>query len=179
MDFENNHKIFELRLYWKDAIKMMLAGLFLFISLVFGIIWLIYPFFVSENIWDNLSNMSLLILGTIWGFPLLIYFVIVLSFSFIHTAFYDFLRLKKYNGLLYKLDGEGFTYFEDNKYFQKKWSDISDVGCFKQSDKKIKILYKYQIKFIDGTFHEFDLRGSYPTIGFKEIIEEYWLHYNS
>lgn len=57
-------------------------------------------------------------------------------------------------------------------------TDIIDVGCFKQQDKKVKLLYKYQIKFTDGTAHEFDLRGTYPTKEFKKKVEEFWLFYN-
>ncbi|EME3523940.1 hypothetical protein R5H55_001897 [Enterococcus faecium] len=38
-------------------------------------------------------------------------------------------------------------------------------------------IYKYQIKFTNGESHEFDLRGKYPTVSFKEKLEEYWNAY--
>ncbi|OSH24525.1 membrane protein [Enterococcus faecalis] len=42
-----------------------------------------------------------------------------------------------------------------------------------------EVIYNYQIKFSDDDRHTFDLRGNYPTIAFKEKIEEFWFKYNS
>ena len=59
----------------------------------------------------------------------------------------------------------------------KIWSEISDVGLFKQESKKSNSVYNYQIKFSDDLPHTFDLRGKYPTKEFNQKVEEFWLNY--
>lgn len=59
----------------------------------------------------------------------------------------------------------------------RSWSEVIDVGLFRQMESEV--IYNYQIKFSDDDRHTFDLRGNYPTIAFKEKIEEFWFKYNS
>lgn len=169
---------FELKTSWGEAIRCIAIGTCLIIVTIGGLLWLLWPLFTIKNSWDGISASTLLIVIGIVGLPFLVYLVGMFSFMLIGFGVSYRVRLKKYDGLIYKLDEHGLTYFENNQYNFKKWSEISDVGCFKQEDKNIKIFYKYQVKFTDGTSHEFDLRGKYPTEKFKERIESYWLFYN-
>ncbi|WP_206857180.1 hypothetical protein [Candidatus Enterococcus mangumiae] len=169
---------FVLKVGWRESIKMIFFGVLLITLTIAGLIWLFYPFFSAEDTWDMLVNSILFLVIVLTGVPFLVYLISVLSFGLVSTGFYNIVRLKKYDGLIYRLDEDGLAYFENNKYHLKKWNEISDVGSFKQEDTENKVLYKYEIKFTDGTTHEFDLRGKYPTKEFKGVIERYWLFYN-
>ena len=83
----------------------------------------------------------------------------------------------KHGGILYCLDQKGITYQEGWLLKTKIWSEISDVGLFKQESKKSNSVYNYQIKFSDDLPHTFDLRGKYPTKEFNQKVEEFWLNY--
>ena len=83
----------------------------------------------------------------------------------------------KHGGILYRLDQRGVTYQEGWLLKTKIWSEISDVGLFKQESKKSNSVYNYQIKFSDDLPHTFDLRGKYPTNEFNQKVEEFWLNY--
>lgn len=171
-------KTIEIKVSWGETIQCLVIGILLFVLLVSGIIWLLYPFFTAENIWDKISVSILTVVVGVIGLPFLVYLVGMFSLMLIGVGVINSLKLKRYDGLIYKLNEQGLTYFENNKPKFSKWSEISDVGCFKQNDDKIKVLYKYQIKFTDGTVHDFDLRGKYPTKKFKDTIEDYWMFYN-
>ncbi|HHX1795443.1 hypothetical protein NNC34_09045 [Enterococcus faecalis] len=75
------------------------------------------------------------------------------------------------------MDSHGLSYHEKGFLIVRSWSEVIDVGLFRQMESEV--IYNYQIKFSDDDRHTFDLRGNYPTIEFKEKIEEFWFKYNS
>lgn len=79
--------------------------------------------------------------------------------------------------ILYRMDSHGLSYHEKGFLIVRSWSEVIDVGLFRQMESEV--IYNYQIKFSDDDRHTFDLRGNYPTIAFKEKIEEFWFKYNS
>lgn len=95
----------------------------------------------------------------------------------IETGINETKYIRKYGGILYRMDSHGLSYHEKGFLIVRGWSEVIDVGLFRQTEREVT--YNYQIKFSDDDRHTFDLRGNYPTIAFKEKIEEFWFKYNS
>lgn len=170
-------KIFELKITWRDAALLICAGAVILL-LVLGIsFWFLFPYFNNPNGLNILFSLTLLgialMTGVIFFFGFLIYFASLLIYSGIKDSIF----VLKYGGILYRLDQKGITYQEGWLLKTKVWSEISDVGLFKQESKKSSIVYNYQIKFSDDLPHTFDLRGKYPTKDFNQKVEEFWLNY--
>jgi len=174
---ENKH--FELRITWKDTCIEILAGFFIFFITLGIILWFLLPVFKNFDMFNRFFLFVLVIFALISGVFYLAYLAISFSFMLIISGIYDVRILLKYHGVIYLMNENGLTYYDNKQLRTKKWRDIIDVGCFKQQDNKVKILYKYQIKFADATEHEFNLRGTFPTKEFKDKVEEFWLFYNA
>ncbi|EFI84483.1 hypothetical protein HMPREF0556_11036 [Listeria grayi DSM 20601] len=99
------------------------------------------------------------------------------SFAMLATAIVDLNIMLKYEGILYKMEEQGFTYYEEGKQYKKRWIEVVDIGCYRQYNKKQSVIYKYQVKFIDNSVHVLALRGRIGTEVFKEKFEDYWLTY--
>ncbi|WP_430606463.1 hypothetical protein IGJ55_002143 [Enterococcus sp. AZ170] len=174
---ENKH--FELRITWKDTCIEILAGFFIFFITLGIILWFLLPVFKNFDMFNRFFLFVLVIFALMSGVFYLAYLAISFSFMLIISGIYDVRILLKYHGVIYLMNEKGLIYYDNKQLHTKKWRDIIDVGCFKQQDNKVKILYKYQIKFADATEHEFNLRGTFPTKEFKDKIEEFWLFYNA
>lgn len=172
------NKRFELRITWKDTCVGLLIGVLLFFMIVGIVFWFLIPVVRDPDMFNRFFLFLLVIIALMSGTFYLAYLVLKFSYMLIITGIYDVKLLLKHHGTIYLMDEQGLTYYENKKLHTKKWMDIVDVGCFKQQDKKVNILYKYQIQFTDGTVHEFDLRGSFPTKEFKDKVDEFWLYYN-
>lgn len=70
--------------------------------------------------WDKLLNSILLLGVVVTRLPILLHLVSVFSFGLFITGFHNITRIKKYDGLMYRLDEAGLVYFENNKYHLKK-----------------------------------------------------------
>ncbi|EOL41775.1 hypothetical protein RV11_GL002697 [Enterococcus phoeniculicola] len=169
--------VFELRITWKNSFQQIGIGIVMSLFVLGVAIWFVFPYLREPNMENGLFSLLIvgiaLLTGTIFFAGFLLYFAGALIYVGIRDI--DFMRKNK--GILYRMDKEGFVYHENWQLLKKTWQEVSDVGLFKQESKKVKVLYKYQVKFSDGTCHTFDLRGSYPTKEFLSKIEEYWLKY--
>lgn len=168
---------FELRMTGKNMIMGLLGGPVIFVVTLSVILWFIQPVLINPDSKSLFFLSALLLIAFLTGALRIVYFALHLSYLLVVSSIMDSHLLLKYKGILYRMDKTGFTYHENKKIYTKAWSEIEDVGCFKQQDEK-KLLYKYQIKFTDGSTHTFDLRGTYATEDFKKKVEEFWFYYN-
>lgn len=161
-------KVFELKITWRDAAMLICAGMMILLIVLGVSFCFLFPYFNEPNRLNILFSLTLLgmalVTGVIFFFGFLIYFASLLIYSGIK----DFIFVLKHGGILYCLDQKGITYQEGWLLKTKIWSEISDVGLFKQESKKSNSVYNYQIKFSDDLPHTFDLRGKYPTKEFNQ-----------
>ncbi|WP_438709792.1 hypothetical protein [Enterococcus sp. AZ112] len=102
--------------------------------------------------------------------------ICMFAFLIIETGIDETKYIRKYGGILYRMDSHSLSYHEKGFLIVRSWSEVIDVGLFRQMEREV--IYNYQIKFSDGDRYTFDLRGNYPAIAFKEKIEEFWFKYN-
>lgn len=171
-------KQFELRITWRSVLVELMGGLFVLIMTLGIVFWFLLPVLKNPDLLNRFFLFVFVVIAFMSGSFYLVYLALKFSYMLLVTGISDSKMMLTDQGIIYKMDEYGLTYYENRKLHTKKWTDIIDVGCFKQQDKKVKLLYKYQIKFTDGTAHEFDLRGTYPTKEFKVKVEEFWLFYN-
>lgn len=168
---------FELHITWRTIIGFFLAGsslIFMSLSILY---WFLAPFLENPNLENGLFSLSYLAISIATGSLFFLGFIFYFSFGLLVQSIKYINLMNECQGILYKLEPDGFSYLEDGQLLKRPWSDISDVGLFKQDSEKNKLIYYYQIIFTDGTRHTFDLRGTYPTKEFKLKIEEFWMEY--
>lgn len=166
----------EIRITWADIFKEFTMGIIIVLTLT-AVVVAICKFVLRQSLIINIIALLLVLL--IGGMYLIFLFSVAGTFSFamLATAIVDLNIMLTYKGILYKMDEQGFTYYEEGKLCKKQWLEIVDIGCYRQYNKKQSVIYKYQVKFTDNSVHVLDLRGRIRTEVFKEKFEDYWLTY--
>ncbi|EFQ71969.1 hypothetical protein HMPREF9510_00183 [Enterococcus faecalis TX0470] len=173
----NEEEIFEVRLTKADGYKKIGIGLGVIFVTLSCLVWFYFPLYKNPVTSNIIFFVFLKVVAILISALSLLKLICMFAFLIIETGINETKYIRKYGGILYRMDSQGLSYHEKGFLIVRGWSEVIDVGLFRQMESEV--IYNYQMKFSDGDRHTFDLRGNYPTIAFKEKIEEFWFKYNS
>lgn len=177
---ETDDTFLTLKITIKDILRMLICSFICLLGAFSGICYVIYLIFNLLNSKGYTTILLIIKTFSFWSpvsFLVLLCVILWCSSIFFIQSLIDLKFFFKHQGILFYMDMNEIRFydFEAKIYKSKAWSYFEDVGCYKQESKEL--LYKYQIKFIDGDVYNFDLRGTISTNDFVNKIEEFFVKY--